>query len=71
MIPALVSQIAVAPIDHHLTLQPRHHEYQDIFVTSLRHHPQIEEVTPEYEVFLTGSIDTVFSIWDVVLQVLV
>ena len=25
---------------------------------------------PEYEVFLVGSIDTAFSIWDVMLQVL-
>ena len=71
MIPARVSQIAVAPIDHHLMFQPQHHKYQDIFVTSFRRHPQIEEVTPEYEVFLAGSIDTAFSIWDVVLQVLV
>ena len=71
MIPALVSQIVVAPIDRRLTFEPRHHKYQDIFVTSLRHHPQIEEVMPEYEVFLAGSIDTAFSIWDVVLQVLV
>ena len=71
MIPALVSQIAVAPIDRHLTFQHRHQEYQDIFVTSFRRHPQKEEVTPEYEVFLVGSIDTAFSIWDMVLQVLV
>ena len=71
MVPALVSQVPVTPIYHPLSFQSQHHECQDVFITSFRCHPQVEEIAPEYEVLLACSIDAAFRIWDVVLQVLV
>ena len=32
---------------------------------------QVEEIAPEYEVLLAGSVDAAFCIWDVVFHVLV
>ena len=61
----------MTPIYHHLSFQSGHHECQDIFITSFRHHPQVEEIAPEYEILLACSIDAVLCVWDMVLQVLV
>ena len=55
VVPALVYQITVAPIYRSLALQSWHYKYQDIFVTPFRRHPQIKEVTPEYEVLLAWA----------------
>ena len=71
MVPALVSQVPVTPIYCHLSFQSRHHECQDIFITSFRHHPQVEEIALEHEVLLVCSIDMAFQFWDMVLHILV
>ena len=67
----LMAQVLMAPINHCLSLQSWHYEYQDIFVAPFRCNPQIEEIVPEYDVLLVGCIDLAFCIWDMVLQVLV
>ena len=66
-----MSQVPVTPIYHRLSFQSRHHEWQDVFITSFRCHPQVEEIAPEHEGLLACSIDVAFRVWDMVLQVLV
>ena len=71
MVSTLMAQVSMAPIYHCLSLQAWHHEYQDVFIAPFRHNPQIEEIAPEYEVLLTGSVDLALGIQDMVLEVLV
>ena len=44
---------------------------KDILIAPFRRNPQIEQITPEYEVLLAGSIDAAFCVQDVVLQILI
>ena len=67
MVPALVSQVSVTSINRHLSFQPRHHECQNVFITPFGHHPQVEEITPEHEIFLACGIDAAFHVQYVVL----
>ena len=67
----LMTQVMVASIYHWLPLQSWHHKYQDIFVTPFRHNLQVEKIVPEHEVFLAGSVDAAFGIWDLVFHKLV
>ena len=61
----------MTPIYCCLSFQPQYHECQDVFITSFRHDPQVEEIAPEYKILLACGIDVAFHIGDVVLQVLV
>ena len=65
-VPALVFQVSVTSINRRLSFQPQHHECQDIFITSLGRHPQVEEITPEHEILLVCGIDAAFRVWHVV-----
>ena len=61
VVSTLMAQVSMAPIYRHLSLQSWHYKYQDIFIAPFRHNPQTEEIAPEYEVLLVGSIDPVHS----------
>ena len=66
-VPTLVPKVSVAPIYCCLSLQPRHHKCQNVFITSFGHHLQVEEVTLEDKILLACGVDAALRVWHLVL----